>query len=118
MTDIGHVCDLLQRLNGLNGLREYLDSVVREELVLRVCQQVLGNEHDAEDAFQATFVILSRKAASVEKQESLGNWLYGVARRVPIRSCKSARRATAWPLPAGIPWTATGSPPRAMISDL
>ena len=51
MTDIGHVCDLLQRLDGLNGLREYLDSVVREELedLLFEPLQALMAELDAED---------------------------------------------------------------------
>ncbi len=55
-------------------------------MVLRVCQQVLGNAHDAQDAFQATFFVLVRHAASLRKQESLASWLYGVAQRIAWRA--------------------------------
>jgi RNA polymerase sigma factor (sigma-70 family) len=60
-------------------------------MVLRVCQSVLRGRHDAEDAFQATFLILVRKAASIRKQNSVASWLHGVAFR--IASCQ--RGATA-----------------------
>ena len=64
-------------------------------MVYRVCRTVLGDEHDAQDAFQATFLILSRRARSLWVRDSLGPWLYGVAYRTS--SCArsaSARRRT------------------------
>jgi RNA polymerase sigma factor (sigma-70 family) len=54
-------------------------------MVLRLCRRLLADAHDAEDAFQATFLVLVRKAASIRKPELLGNWLYGVAHRVACR---------------------------------
>jgi RNA polymerase sigma factor (sigma-70 family) len=48
-------------------------------MVLAVCRRVLRDQHDAEDAFQATFLILLRKAGSIARPELLGNWLFGVA---------------------------------------
>lgn len=50
-------------------------------MVLRVCHQILGDRHSAEDAFQATFLVLARRAGAIQKPELLGNWLYGVALR-------------------------------------
>src|SRR5215467_14252606 len=55
-------------------------------MVLNVCQRVLNNAHDAEDAFQATFLVLVRKARSIKKREAVGSWLYGVAHRVALRA--------------------------------
>jgi RNA polymerase sigma factor (sigma-70 family) len=61
-------------------------------MVWGVCHRVLGDPHEAEDAFQATFLVLIRKARSVRVDGSLGRWLYGVAHRIALRSRSDAEQ--------------------------
>ena len=64
-------------------------------MVLAVCRRVLNDPHDAQDAFQATFLVLVRRAGTVRKRESIGDWLHGVARRVSAHArADLARRRT------------------------
>src|SRR6478672_5158018 len=58
-------------------------------MVLRLCRRQLGDAHDADDAFQGTFLTLARSAASVRRPEALAAWLY----RTALRVCGKARQA-------------------------
>src|SRR5262249_54148103 len=61
-------------------------------MVLHVCLRVLHHRQDAEDAFQATFLALARKAASVRNRPALAGWLYGAAYRAALTLRRSAAR--------------------------
>jgi RNA polymerase sigma factor (sigma-70 family) len=65
-----------------------LEALVRRHAVMvwGVCQRVLRSHHDAEDAFQATFLVLLRKAPSIVPREMVGNWLYGVAHQTALKA--------------------------------
>ncbi len=65
-------------------------------MVLRVCRRALGSYHDAEDAFQATFLILLQKAGAIRRRDSIAAWLHGVALRVAADARAAARRRADW----------------------
>jgi RNA polymerase sigma factor (sigma-70 family) len=64
-------------------------------MVLRVCRNVLKDWNDAEDAFQATFIVLARRCGSIHKRDSVESWLFGVACRVAARARVAAARRRA-----------------------
>jgi RNA polymerase sigma factor (sigma-70 family) len=68
-------------------------------MVLGLCRRLLRHEHDAEDAFQATFLVLARKAGSIGKRQALASWLYKVAYRIALaaRAAAVARRTREQP---------------------
>ena len=62
-------------------------------MVRRVCRSLLADPNDAEDVFQATFLVLARKAGAIRRPELLGNWLYGTAHRTArTLETRAARR--------------------------
>jgi RNA polymerase sigma factor (sigma-70 family) len=61
-------------------------------LVFNACRRVLRNEHDVEDAFQATFIVLARKADTISERQTIGYWLYRVAVRIALRIRARAAR--------------------------
>ncbi len=64
-------------------------------MVLGVCRSLLQNPHDAQDVFQATFLVLLRKAHALWIRDSLGPWLFRVARRLAVRVQVASRRRRA-----------------------
>jgi RNA polymerase sigma factor (sigma-70 family) len=108
-----HLDGLVQHLHHLSGEGEQLPDALllerfasqRDEhvfaallhrhgpMVLRVCRRVLADRHLADDAFQATFVVLARQAGAISRPDSLAAWLYGVAFRVAHKALRGQRQA-------------------------
>ena len=77
--------ELLERFQSRHEGAAFAALVERHgPMVLGVCRRLLSQEQDAEDAFQATFLVLALKAGASRKQGSLGSWLYGVASRLAL----------------------------------
>jgi RNA polymerase sigma factor (sigma-70 family) len=81
-------------------------------MVLGVCRRVLGNRADADDAFQATFLVLIRKGPSFLPRRALGNWLYGVAYRTALKA-----RTASWKRRAKEKQVADMAKPEARVDD-
>src|SRR5262245_24561556 len=75
----------------------YFEAQVRRHgpMVLGVCRRILRDPHDAEDAFQAAFLVFVKRAAAVVPREFVGNWLYGVAYRTALEARRTAARRQA-----------------------
>jgi RNA polymerase sigma factor (sigma-70 family) len=111
LTDGQLLEDFISRRDG-----DALAALVRRHgpMVWGVCRRVLRNYHDAEDAFQVTFLVLVRRAASVVPREMVANWLYGVAHQTALKARATAarrkgreRQVTQMPEPAAVeqqPW--------------
>src|SRR5581483_6806826 len=79
--------DLLHRFAAARDEAAFAELVRRHgPLVLGVCRRVVPDDHLAEDAFQAVFVVLATKASELDTARPLGPWLYGVAHRVALRA--------------------------------
>jgi RNA polymerase sigma factor (sigma-70 family) len=87
---------LLERFSSHQGEASDIafEALVRRHgpMVLRACKGILRDEHEAQDAFQATFLILARKSRSLWVRDSLGPWLHRVACRAATRARSDARR--------------------------
>ena len=95
------------------------EAIVRRHgpMVLAVCRRILRNHHDAEDAFQATFLVLARKSGSIASREMAASWLHRVAVRTAQKSRTQVARLRARELRAAIPIDATTTA-RESESDL
>src|SRR5206468_10053298 len=90
--------DLLTRYQNEQDEEAFAALVRRHGPMVRgVCQRLLDQEADRDDAFQATFLVLLHKARSIRKRHSVGSWLYGVAYRIAMKARANAARRRLMP---------------------
>jgi DNA-directed RNA polymerase specialized sigma24 family protein len=70
-------------------------------MILGVGRRVLGDSHEAEDVFQATFLVLARRTRSIEGKRSVGGWLHNVAQRIALRARAQMAARRTWARKAG-----------------
>jgi RNA polymerase sigma factor (sigma-70 family) len=109
--------DLLRRFTSQGDEAAFATLLTRHApMVLGVCRRILRDQHDAEDAFQATFLVLARKAGSLRRPETLASWLYTIARHLACTTHRSeARRRQR---EAGYPRSVATASPGDLLDDL
>jgi RNA polymerase sigma factor (sigma-70 family) len=102
--------DLLERYVAHRDELAFAELVRRHgAMVLATCRRILGNDHDAEDAFQATFFVLVKKAATIRPRAMIGNFLYGVAYTTALKANAMKRKRSAREREAGVTPRPAGS---------
>ena len=123
----GQLLDEFVSRRGSDGSEAAFEALMHRHgpMVLRICRRVLHDPQDAEDAFQATFLVLAHRAGSIRRRDSLASWLFGVSQRVAAQarlraSAAPRRRASTSPRrrPRFTGPPRPGDEPEALIEEI